>query len=73
MAEVLAEAKMTLDCSFIDGEYLYIFKRIENHQLLTEKLNQSKLPIYDQIRRTAREFIETSEQVECVAAFDVIK
>jgi hypothetical protein len=73
MAEVLTEAGMTLDCSFIDCDHLYIFKRIENHQLLNEKMSQSKLPIYDEIRKWADQIIESSDQISCVAAFDIIQ
>jgi hypothetical protein len=73
MAEVLAESKMTLDCSFIDGDHLYIFKRIEDHRLLNEKVAHSALPIYEEIRKWAHQVIESTEQLANVAAFDRIR
>ena len=70
MAIVLKEANMNIDCSFIDGEYLFIFKRLELLEHLKQKISSSNLKIYEEIRNWYNDSIESREDLFAVAAFD---
>jgi len=71
MIQVLDEAGISLDCSFIEGNYLYIFKRLDSLEILEDKISNSTLPIYEDIRKWAEECLEERNDIESIAAFDV--
>ncbi|MBF0104601.1 MAG: hypothetical protein HQM16_04660 [Deltaproteobacteria bacterium] len=76
MADVMKEAKMMLDCSFVEsnvhGDFLYIFKKLENHNQLIDHIENSKQEIYSQIRSWAKECVEKVDDLSPVATFDLL-
>ncbi len=77
MAEVLSDAAMSLDCSFVDttpeGSFLFVFKRIEDHEKLRKEMANSKLGIYDSIREWAAKSIEgEGQELRALAVFEAL-
>jgi flagellar biosynthesis regulator FlbT len=70
----LDEAKILLECSFIDkhadGTYLYIFKKLENLEHLKDRIANSKLKLYEEIRAWADECLENRLDLDPLASFD---
>lgn len=70
----LDEAKIRLECSFIDkhadGTYLYIFKKLEDLDHLKDRFANSKLKIYEDIRAWADECLEDRLDLPAIASFD---
>jgi len=76
MREVLEEAEMFLDCSFVvsenDGDYVFIFKKIADHNKLIERISDSKLKVYEKIRAWGESCLEldSRERFSPIAHFD---
>lgn len=70
MKNVLEESGVTLDCSFIEGEYLFIFKKLEDLDALKNNIESSKLEIYKEIRNWAEECLEDRKDTEAIAVFE---
>lgn len=72
--ESVIEARILLECSYIDshtdGHFIYIFKKLEDLQLLKNKIATSKLEIYDQIRAWANECFENRTDLEPIVVFE---
>ena len=74
MTEVLKEAAVTLDCSFVhsdvNGDFVYIFKRLADSERLKQCISKSGHPLYERIRNWAKDCFESGEDWHAVAVFD---
>jgi len=72
--ESVKEAKILLECSYIDshadGDFIYIFKKLEDLQFLRNMIATSKLDIYNQIRTWASECFENLTDLEPIVVFE---
>lgn len=70
MSSVLKKSKIYLDCSFVNGDTLYIFKKAENLKRLKKLIKTSDLPIYNDIRVWATECLKSRKDILAIATFD---
>ncbi len=74
MDGVLKDVGMTLDCSFVEstgrGDFVYIFKRLEDLSRLRGQLAKLDSGIYKKINKWAAECLEEGEDLYAEAAFD---
>lgn len=68
------EAKILLECSYIDshadGDFIYIFKKLEDLQFLRNTIATSKLDVYSRIRAWANECFEGLTDLEPIVVFE---
>lgn len=76
ITHVLHHAGMTLDCSFVEetehGDFVFIFKRLENLASLREQIKQMEGNIYSKIREWAQACLEEGVDLDALAVFDSI-
>ncbi|PIR21172.1 MAG: hypothetical protein COV45_00060 [Deltaproteobacteria bacterium CG11_big_fil_rev_8_21_14_0_20_47_16] len=70
MQIVLKESGIALDCSFISGNTLYIFKKLKTLKQLKHKIKYSELPIYNEIREWADECLSSRKDIKSIATFE---
>ena len=70
--EIIAALKVSgivLDCSFIEGRNLYIFKELKSLHRLKKKIKTSTLPIFNDIRAWAKECLTSRKDIKAIAIF----
>jgi hypothetical protein len=72
--EGIKEVSITLDCHFIDrtdhGDYLFIFKKAENHEKVREIIRDSESLVYKEIRKIAADCFEDRVDLHSFATFE---
>ncbi len=66
---VLKESGIFIDCSFIDGNDLFIFKELKSLKRLKNRIEVSKTPIYDDIRSWAKKCLGSRKDLKTIARF----
>lgn len=72
--ESIKEARILLECSYIDshadGDFIYIFKKLEDLHFLRNQIATSKSEIYKKIRAWADECFENLTDLEPIVVFE---